>query len=168
MPTQIKRKRKPNPDISPRTYYRFLLWFLSQHRGHCTEADLENAVKQYIGPHWKPPDRRMMRVGRIGEQPKWLNSLAWAKVLARKRGELYQCRVGKGKENTVLIAGWLVQLSLAGYRRRPGRSMQKRCDDCGGGSPLSAIYCEHCFKSFPGPTAKVDVALEELLDGATT
>ena len=160
----MKRTKNIAEEVSVRTYYRYLLWYLEKHRGHCTEADLERAIKEDFGPHWTRADKQLIKVGEHAEQPKWRNQLAWAKVLAGKRHELFQTKVGKGKaKQTILLAGWLVGLAGDAASRRSGQCMQKKCGQCETYSPLSAIWCEQCGKLFPLPNDKVDLSLDDLV-----
>ncbi len=160
----VKRAKKAIEEVSARTYYRYLLWFLERHRGHCTEADLEQAVMEYFGSHWTRADKQLINVGQHGTQPKWRNQLAWAKVLAGKRHQLFHTTVGKGKaRQTILLAGWLVGLADAAAKRRSGQCMQKKCAGCGAYWPLSAIGCEECGRAFPAPSDKIDLPLDDLV-----
>jgi len=53
-------------------------------------------VKSTLGQTWGPSDKRMMKVGKSGAvQPKWMNMLAWAKVIMRGQRMLTQRKKGK-------------------------------------------------------------------------
>ena len=93
---------------SARSYFWFLHALLPSVGGVIEQADLEAAVLKHYGPGFGPDDRRTVGKGRF-RQPKWKNSLAWAKVMARSSHEF--CGEAKG----VLGVGM-----VEGRRRLPG------------------------------------------------
>ncbi len=79
---------------SAQSYLRFMLALLHI-KPVLTQKELEAEVLEHFGPSFGPSDRRKMRVGAGRRQPKWKNTLAWAKVHARKQHLIAQRRNGE-------------------------------------------------------------------------
>ncbi len=76
---------------SPQSYHRFMMTLLASNGGVLTQDQLESELLEHFRPSMGPDDLRMMNVGKRGaQQPKWRNSLAWAKVTARKQNLILQ------------------------------------------------------------------------------
>lgn len=70
--------------ISPLSYLLFLQLYVRKMGGVVNQADLEAEIKKHFGPVWGPQDLRPIRVAGKYARPKWMNSLDWAKLMARK------------------------------------------------------------------------------------
>jgi hypothetical protein len=79
---------------SPRSYLQFILALLKMNPV-ITQAQLETELLEHFKPSFGPEDVRIMKVGKRGKQPKWKNSLAWAKVVARKQKTIAWRKRGK-------------------------------------------------------------------------
>jgi hypothetical protein len=79
---------------SAQSYLKFMLALLHLNPV-LTQKQLEAEILEHFGPSFGPSDRRMMRVGAARRQPKWKNTLAWAKVHGRKQGLIAQRRHGE-------------------------------------------------------------------------
>src|SRR5437588_2495945 len=82
----VKRlsKNVRGEENSARSYFWFLHELLPSVGGVIEHTDLEAAVLKHYGPGFGPDDLRLVGKGHF-RQPKWKNSLAWAKVMARRR-----------------------------------------------------------------------------------
>ena len=80
---KLLSKNVRGEENSARSYFWFLHELLASVGGVIEQADLEAAVLKHYGPGFGPDDLRMMGKG-LFHQPKWKNSLAWAKVMARR------------------------------------------------------------------------------------
>jgi hypothetical protein len=79
---------------SPRSYLQFMLALLNLNPV-ITQAELETELLEHFSSSFGPEDVRKMKVGKRGKQPKWKNSLAWAKVVARKQKTIAWRKRGK-------------------------------------------------------------------------
>jgi hypothetical protein len=149
---------------SARSYLCFLLALPRLVGGVIEQADLEAAVLKHYGPGFGPDDLRMVGKGRF-RQPKWKNSLAWAKVMARPReadegGDLARRIVQRSRRERGVKKTYLVLLDPAvtdqewidwalGRKTGPMREPQRRCPKCGHRQPLRFSSCCRCQRPFP-------------------
>lgn len=95
-------------ETSGRSYVQLLMLTLLNNGGVVTNKQLEQAVLRNFGSSFGPDDKRMIRVGRKGyRMTKWRNTLAWAKVMAKKKNLIawrQMQRNGVKKKYIVMLA----------------------------------------------------------------
>jgi hypothetical protein len=149
---------------SARSYFWFLHALLPSVGGVIEQADLEAAVLKHYGPGFGPDDLRMVGKGGF-RQPKWKNSLAWAKVMARRRwedegGNLTRQIVQRSRQEAGVKKTYLVLIDptvtdqhwmdwAVGRKADPMGQVLRRCPKCGHRQPLRWAECENCKRPFP-------------------
>jgi hypothetical protein len=162
----VKRlsKNVRGEENSPRSYFWFLHALLQSVGGVIEQADLEAAVLKHYGPGFGPDDLRMMGKGRL-RQPKWKNSLALAKVMARRRwqdesGNLTSQIVQRSRQEAGVKKTYIVLIDatitdpewiewVLGRKAQPMGQVLRRCPKCGNRQPLRWTECEKCKRPFP-------------------
>jgi hypothetical protein len=161
----VKRlsKNAQGEENSPRSYFWFLHELLPSVGGVIEQADLERAVLKHYSPSFGPDDLRIIGKARF-RQPKWKNSLAWAKVMVRRAWKddagnitpriLQRSCQEKGVKKTYLVLidpnvtpqdwiDWVLQ-----RKRRRMSTPMRRCRNCGTNQPLNNIECCRCKRPF--------------------
>jgi hypothetical protein len=174
----VKRlsKNVRGEENSARSFFWFLHALLASVGGVIEQADLEAAVWNHYDPGFGPDDMRMVGRGSC-RQPKWKNSLAWAKVMARRRcqdasGNL-TCQIvqrsrqeaGVKKTYIVLIDSTITDPEwiewVLGRKAARLAQPQRRCPKCGNCQPLRFWYCCRCQRPFPKAERKHKVPVPQ-------
>jgi len=144
-------RNRRNEEISASAYLEFILDYLRHDGGVVEHRVLEDAVQKAYSSVWSAADRRLLEPFGM---PKWVNQLAWAKVLGGKAGLLAQRK--QGKHSWICLTG-VAPLSqdhadmmpwiLAGKKGR--KNYVRKCPECELTVALTLPACPDCGHVFP-------------------
>jgi len=156
----MKRNGK-GEEVSARTLKEYLERFVLDAGGVVSQAELERAIARDFHGIFGPEDRRPHGKS---NRPKWLNTLDWAKVMARRLRPpiLNRSRREDGKRVVYLVrcakptpTKWVRWVKAKAVKR----NYRKRCEECGRYSPLAAKTCQNCPARFPEPSRRRMITL---------
>lgn len=125
-------------------YVWFLGLALERHGGVMTASEIEAEFLRHYERSFGPDDKRLIRVGKHGRQPKWKNALAWAKVIGIKlrlwwRRERDGEMVFVGGTAPARMRRWV----FSGKKEKIKRSFCRMCE-CKAWNPVTASACWRC------------------------
>lgn len=151
-------KNRKGIETSSLPYRDFILQRLKECDGVIFADELYRDIDAAFGHTFGVEDRRMKKVGRFGEQPKWKNNVDWAKSVLTRFGLIAtrKALVGEGRRTTVIV-GRPYRYDLFQWARQDNKrsSFTRICETCLTTNNLSDDSCSNCGQSFPEPNTKV-------------